>query len=193
MKQYELRDGAIDWFPEFLDQEEADAYFDYCHDQLKWTSGTVKLFGREHVIPRKQIYFADPGMTYGYSGKRLKPREWDRKVLEIKGRIEALTGASYNACLMNLYRDGNDSNGWHADDEKELGKCPTIASVSLGTTRPFHLKHKKIKEKHTFQLSHGSLLVMQGKLQHCWKHQIPKSKRIHTPRVNLTFRKVYET
>ncbi len=193
MKHYDLKDGAVDWFPDFLDRKLADSFFEYCYHQLKWESGTVKIFGREHVIPRKQIYYADDGITYGYSGKRLKPYSWDPRVLAIKEKIQVLTGDHYNACLMNLYRDGNDSNGWHADDEKELGSCPTIASVSLGVERPFHLKHKATKEKQTFQLTHGSLLVMRGALQHYWKHQIPKSKRIHRPRVNLTFRKVYKT
>lgn len=185
-----ITDGWYIWEPDYFLPEQSDAYFGSFLAQLPWRGGEVQLFGKTFQIPRKQVYFADEGKAYSYSGKSLHLEPWNNEVNEIKEKLNQNLGHHFNACLANLYRDGNDSNGWHSDDEKELGINPIIASLSFGTTRAFQLKHKTTDERLNFELTHGSLLVMGGEMQHHWKHQLPKRKGVHEPRVNLTFRKI---
>ncbi|MEK9584472.1 MAG: alpha-ketoglutarate-dependent dioxygenase AlkB, partial [Flavobacteriaceae bacterium] len=143
--------------------------------------------------PRLCFLAADEKVNYTYSGLTLPAVKFSESLLYLKNRIEEITSAKFNSCLANLYRDGNDSNGWHSDDEKELGSEPIIASISLGVTRNFDLKHKKNSLlKKRIELTHGSLLLMSGRTQEDFKHQIAKSKRIHQPRINLTFRYIFE-
>ncbi len=191
MTKQEVRDGWIIWEPNFIDSINAHEYLSYFTTELPWLGGKIQVFGKEYEIPRKQVFFADDDLSYSYSGKTLPKSSWDEKVVEIKNSIESNLDDTFNACLANLYRDGNDSNGWHSDNEKELGINPLIASISLGETRRFYLKHNKTKEKISLDLSHGSLLIMGGALQHHWKHHVPKSKKEMRPRVNLTFRKLF--
>jgi len=191
MIKQEIRDGWIIWEPNFIDCRNAQEYLSYFKNELPWIGGKIQLFGKGYEIPRRQVFFADEELSYSYSGKTLPKSSWDKHVTAIKTEIESNLDETFNACLANLYRDGNDSNGWHSDNEKELGKNPVIASISLGETRKFHLKHNETNEKMSFDLSHGSLLIMGGALQHFWKHQVPKSKKVMEPRVNLTFRKLF--
>ena len=119
----------------------------------------------------------------------MKPHKFTGDLLKIKTTIETKLDIKFTSCLANLYRDGNDSNGWHADDEKELGKNPIIASISFGEKRVFHFKHRYNKElKKKLVLEPGSLLLMQGATQENWLHQIPKTKKQIGERINLTFR-----
>ena len=119
----------------------------------------------------------------------MQPHHFTQELLEIKQQIETKTEAIFTTCLLNLYRNGKDSNGWHADNEKELGKNPVIASITLGQERFFHLKHRTHKNlKHKLLLEHGSLLLMQGETQHHWLHQIAKTAKPISERINLTFR-----
>ena len=119
----------------------------------------------------------------------MHPHKWNTVIMFIKNEVETFCNTNFTTVLLNLYRDGKDSNGWHADNEKELGKNPFIASVSLGAERQFHLQHNTIKEANIkLGLEHGSLLLMNGETQHFWKHQIPKTSKIVGPRINLTFR-----
>lgn len=185
-----ISNGWLVWDPDFLTSDESDSLMEYFLNNLNWQGGEIKLFGKKHEIPRRQVMFADDGFHYSYSGKQLKINPWDLKVYSIKKRIEDEFGVEFNACLANLYRDGQDSNGWHADNEKELGENPIIASVSFGITRKFQLKHITSNERKTIELSHGSLLIMGGEMQHHWKHQVPKTKKVNQARVNLTFRKI---
>ena len=151
------------------------------------------MFGKRHQQHRLTAWFAEGNKTYTYSGLRCYPNPWNTVLLDIKEKIERLTFASYNSVLLNLYRNGNDSMGWHSDDEPELGKNPSIASVSLGATRTFQLKHRLRKEEPNISLAlnHGSLLFMTGSTQHFWKHQIPKTRKHVEPRINLTFRNIH--
>ena len=129
------------------------------------------------------------GKPYSYSNIIMQPHKWNAVLLFIKYEVEEICHEQFTTVLLNLYRDGKDSNGWHADNEKELGQNPVIASVSLGAERNFHLQHNTIKEaKLKINLEHGSLLVMKGKTQHFWKHQIPKTTKPIGERINLTFR-----
>lgn len=190
MKQIKVDNGWFIWEPDFYSVKQSEQLFQKLLSDLPWEGGTIKLFGKTHEIPRKQVLFADQGLQYGYSGKQLSVKEWNETVLTVMHKIETEYDFDFNACLANLYRDGKDSNGWHADNEKELGKNPVIGSISLGATRTFKLKHLKTNERIDFKLTSGSLLIMGGEMQHYWKHQIPKTNTIVGPRINLTFRKL---
>lgn len=184
-----LPDSEIVYYPDFLDNNEADAYFDHFKNGVPWRQETIRVFGKEYPQPRLTALYGTNDRTYSYSNITMKPLPFTHELLEIKQKIEILTNVSFTTCLLNRYRDGKDSNGWHADDEKELGTHPTIASLTLGQERFFHLKHKKDKTlKQKLLLEHGSLLIMGGGTQNHWLHQIPKTARPIGERINLTFR-----
>ena len=191
MAKINLEDGDLTYHPNFLNSSESVFYFNYFLEHTNWQSGSIKIFGKTHKIPRLQAWHGDPEAHYSYSNMSLDPAPWSEPLLELKKKIEVISQSSYNSVLLNLYRDGSDSNGYHSDDEKELGKNPSIASLSLGESRNFHLKHKSKKLKHTITLNSGSLIIMAGSTQHFWKHQIPKSKKELKPRINLTFRRIF--
>jgi len=159
-------------------------------DQTIWRQENVRIYGKEFKQPRLVALYGDPGKKYDYSGISLSPMPWTDLLREIKRRVEDCTDARFNAVFLNLYRDHNDSMGFHSDDEKELGKNPTIASVTFGDTRVFKLKHKIQKELPPVKipLEAGTVLLMKGTTQHFWKHGIDKQKTPCGPRVNLTFR-----
>lgn len=184
-----LPDSDIVYYPAFFDKHRADDYFRYFLDNALWQQDNIRVFGKLYLQPRLTALYGNNDKSYSYSGIVMDPHPFDAKLQELKGALDQLTQVNFTSCLMNLYRNGSDSNGWHADDEKELGINPVIASVSLGQERVFHLKHKEKKEfKKRLVLEHGSLLLMRGVTQHCWLHQIPKSKKPMNPRINLTFR-----
>jgi alkylated DNA repair dioxygenase AlkB len=163
---------------------------------LSWESSRIQIFGKTYDTPRLEAFYAENGQHYAYSGKKLTVNPFTPELSAVKNKIVHLLEtenipSEFNCVLANLYRNGMDSNGWHSDDEKELGKNPLIASLSLGAERRFDLRHKITKEKISLQLKSGSLLVMGGEMQHFWKHQVAKSAKVSIPRVNLTFRKVY--
>ena len=187
----DLIDGELEYYPEFIDKRLADIYLDHLLHLGNWRHDKIKLFGKEIFQPRLTALFGESGKKYSYSGLEMKPEPFTRELEEIRKRCEKYSKTSFNVCLANFYRDGSDSMGWHADDEKELGKKPVIASVSFGAERVFHLKHKKATTaKHKIRLQHGSLLIMKGTTQEFWKHQLPKTKKLVGPRINLTFRKI---
>ena len=159
-------------------------------DQTIWRQESVRIYGKVHAQPRLVALYGDPGKRYDYSGIALHPLPWTDLLREIRRRIEDCTEASFNAVFLNLYRDHNDSMGFHSDDEKELGKNPVIASVTFGATRTFLLKHKFNNELPTVKvpLTAGTVLLMKGATQHYWKHGINKQTTQCGPRVNLTFR-----
>ncbi len=188
----DIKDGWLYFDERFLAAEVSDQLFLSLLSSVPWEQGTITLFGRKLAIPRREAFFAENGQTYGYSGQRLKTHAFTPLLSELKTKIEQVSGTQFNSVLLNLYQNGTHSNGWHADDEKELGNAPVIASLSVGSTRRFDLKHKHTTDKLTFELNSGSLLIMGGSLQHFWKHQIPKQPRITEPRINLTFRKIVD-
>lgn len=190
MPQIDLPDADVQYLSSFLKKEQADAYLEELLSSLAWEQKPIFLFGRQLMQPRLVAWYGDPGISYTYSGLRLQALPWTPKLLQIKETVEGETSHSYNSVLCNLYRDGKDSMGWHSDDEPELGKEPCIASLSLGEERSFHLKHRTRKEVPSTKilLAHGSLLVMKGATQSQYKHQLPKSRKKLSPRINLTFR-----
>lgn len=183
-----LRDGWIIYVPNFYAKEIADQLFNLFYQTINWQQGEIKLFGKKHLTPRLEAFYAEENKSYGYSGQRLVTSSFTKELTQIKENIELTFSIQLNSVLINLYRDGNDSNGWHADDEPELGINPIIASLSLGATRRFDLRHTSTKEKLSLELEPGSLLIMGGELQHYWKHQLAKTKKVNAPRINLTFR-----
>jgi alkylated DNA repair dioxygenase AlkB len=191
-KPVSLVDGDARLIAEFLTHPQSDAYLAELMEFVDWTCHVIRIRGRQVASPRLSAWYGDPDAHYSYSGLSLEPRPWLPIILELKARIEALCGASFNSVLLNLYRDGADSMGWHSDNERELGERPLIASLSLGATRRFRLRHRKRKEVEpvAIDLERGSLLIMRGDTQRYWKHQLPKSKRVAEPRVNLTFRNI---
>ena len=175
----------------FIENEECVFYFKQLIDFLDFEQTEITLFGKKIVVPRLESFHSKNGKTYGYSGKRLKTKSFNPILQKLNVAIEKAVNHSFNSVLVNLYRNEKDSNGWHADDEKELGKNPTIASISLGQSRRFQIKHKIDKKTLTLNLNSGDLLLMTGSFQHEFKHQIPKEKKSCGPRLNLTFRFIY--
>ena len=189
MIPFNLDDCDITYYPNFIDLNKANGYFKHFRSTIPWQQDDIKIFGKVHPQPRLTAFYGSGEETYSYSNIVMLPKLFTGELLEIKSSIEAMAQVEFNACLLNLYRDGQDSNGWHSDDEKELGQNPIIGSISLGQERPFHLRHKKNKYlKHKILLEHGSLLLMKGKTQHHWQHQVPKTAKPIGERINLTFR-----
>ena len=187
----EKRDADILYYPGFISAEDGREHFSWLLENTPWQQDDIKVFGKIYQQPRLTAFYADNGKSYSYSNIQMDPLEFNPVLNSIKLSVEDICGMRFSSCLLNLYRNGQDSNGWHADDEKELGINPVIASVSLGAERVFHLKHRKNKAwKHKLILEHGSLLLMKGSTQHNWLHQIPKTKKEVGKRINLTFRSI---
>lgn len=185
---FNLPDAEVHYYPNFFNKTQSDELFLQLQQEIPWQQDEITVFGKMHLQPRLTALFGDEGKAYGYSGIAMQPHRWNPLLMFIKESVEAACGASFTTVLLNYYRDGKDSNGWHADNEKELGRNPVIASVSFGAERFFHLQHNSKTHKLKILLEHGSLLLMQGQTQHCWKHQIPKTAKPIGPRINLTFR-----
>lgn len=181
-------DGMVDYYPQFLNGEQSTTLFQQICSSEKFQQNEIILFGKKIKVPRLEAYFALNGETYGYSGQQLLVSKFPSYLHELRLKVQELTGDRYNALLINYYRDGQDSNGWHADNERTLGKDPCIASLSLGAERRFELKHMASGMKKNIILADGSLLHMHGQLQNHYKHQLPKMKGLQQARLNLTFR-----
>ncbi|MDB4135846.1 alpha-ketoglutarate-dependent dioxygenase AlkB [Gammaproteobacteria bacterium] len=186
----EYPDLDIDIYQLNNDGEKITTWLERCSLEIEWVSGLIKIFGKEHKIPRLQSWYADKNINYAYSGKNLARNDWNEILNEIKKDIELKTSLEFNSVLANLYRNGNDSMGMHADDEKELGPKPVIASLSLGEERNIFFKHKYKNISFYVPQESGKLIVMKGNTQEFWKHGIKKTKKIKNPRINLTFRNI---
>ena len=188
----DIADGQVIIYQHFFDHKESDRFFLELLNDINWQQDKIRIFGKEVNLPRLTAWYGDSGKSYTYSGITMNPDLWSLNLLAIKERIEETVQVNFNSVLANLYRNGQDYVSWHSDDEKELGKNPTIASVSFGATRRFLLRHRSNKNLETVDLSlgHGSLLIMKGSTQHYWKHQVPKTAKVKTERINLTFRVV---
>jgi len=186
---FSLPDADITYYPDFFDRARANELFEKLKNNVPWQQDHITVFGKTHLQPRLTALFGNEGKPYSYSNIVMNPHAWNPLLMFIKNEIEEIVGTNFTTVLLNYYRDGKDSNGWHADNERELGRNPIIASVSFGAERSFHLQHNTLKEqKLKINLEHGSLLIMEGTTQHFWKHQIPKTTQPIGPRINLTFR-----
>ena len=190
-ESFNLPQASLAYYPEFLSMSESQQLFSKILTETNWRHDDITVFGKVYKQPRLTALFSSKAKPYSYSNIIMQPEAFPDYLNKLKSKVESATGNSFNALLINLYRDGQDSNGWHADNEKELGKNPIIASLSLGQDRPFHFKHRTLKnERHQLLLKNGSLLIMSGEMQHYWLHQIAKTKKKIEPRINLTFRKL---
>ncbi|MGR9115574.1 MAG: alpha-ketoglutarate-dependent dioxygenase AlkB family protein [Gammaproteobacteria bacterium] len=174
----------------FYDTSDSDALYRRLLHEQNWPDNRYTVAGRRFVLPRLQTWHADPGIVYSYSNNLLQTRTWTPLLNAIKVKVEAQLNYSFNSVLVNLYRNGEDYVGWHADDEPELGRQPFIASVTFGAEREFAFRHKRTSEHGSIILRNGTLLVMEPEFQHQWLHSIPLNHLINQGRINLTFRKV---
>ena len=199
-----LKNAELLFIEPFFEKEDADYFQKELTVNVDWQQGEIMMFGKKVLEPRLTAWHGDEGKVYTYSGKMQVPLPWNTTLLAIKNKIEQLNTPSvfsakssennpiinnFNSVLLNYYRNGTDSMGFHSDDEKELGSNPTIASVNFGESRRFIFRRKDDKnEKFELLLTHGSLLIMSGEMQHYWQHAIPKEPKKTKPRINLTFR-----
>lgn len=183
-------DGSAVLHEQFLDASLATLAFREIHENNRWESHEIIVHGQKHREPRLSTWHADDGIRYTYSNLQRIPVEWTPMLLRLRELCEQASGATFNSVLVNLYRDGNDGVGWHADDERENGPEPVIASLSLGASRRFDFQHRFLKRVESVQLNAGDLVVMSGASQRQWVHRIAKTKRQVGPRINLTFRTV---
>ena len=185
-----VRDGEMYYIDRFLTKEECAFYYELLFKNTSWKSDHIQLFGKEYVTKRKTAFYGDPGLTYTYSGKEKVALPWSNTLQSLKHKLEKVSGFQFNSCLLNLYHNGDEGMSWHSDNEKELGKKPVIASISLGEARKFSWKHKTIKDRYDLHLAEGSLLIMQGTMQEHWLHCIPKTSKVKDSRINLSFRQI---
>lgn len=183
-------DGCVIHYAQFIKADKQNDIFEKLIEEINWKQEGMKMYGKEILFPRLTAWYSSNNKSYKYSGVVNEPQGFTSTLLDLKNKIETLTGSFYNSALLNYYRTGNDSMGWHSDDEKELGQNPNIASLSFGATRKFQFKHKTIpKSIININLESGSLLIMKNETQHNWLHQIPKVK-LAEPRINITFRNI---
>ena len=188
-QQLQLPEADITYYPNFITSVEATRIFETLRNETPWQQDDIKVFGKVYAQPRLTALYGTNQKTYSYSNIKMTPHTLTPTLTDLKEKVENVCDVNFTTMLLNYYRDGKDSNGWHADNEKELGINPIIASLSFGQERFFHLKHRTDKSlKHKILLQHGSLLVMKGETQHKWLHQIPKTARKIQGRINITFR-----
>ena len=176
----------------FFNPIDSDELLTKLISKLPWESMVIKMFGRETKIPRLQCWIGDEGCNYKYSGKKLNRQNWTKDLTMIREKIYKEFKIDFNSVLVNYYRDGKDSMGWHSDDEKELGHNPTIASISFGSERDLVFKNKISKETLSIAQVHGCLILIDGKTQKNWQHSIKKTRKVIGPRINLTFRNIID-
>ena len=185
------QDGIALYYEKNVNDEEIKGLYDALLNNIHWENERVIMFGKEIVTKRKVAFFSDPSISYRYASKTKIGLPWTSTLLIIKNIVESITKESYNACLLNLYHNGEESMGWHSDNEKEIIANSSIASLSLGANRKFSFKHKVSKETVSIELEDGSLLEMKGSVQTHWWHALLKSKKVTAARINLTFRQMH--
>jgi alkylated DNA repair dioxygenase AlkB len=193
MENLVAEDGELVYIPGFLPESVACDLFARLSVELNWQDEVATLFGRQVPLPRRVCWYGDEGAIYRYSGLTHYPQPWTERLAKLKASIEQVSGRRFNSVLANLYRDGQDSMGWHSDQEKVLGENPFIASLSLGAARLFRLRHNRSGETVNITLANGSLLLMGGSLQHHWRHCVPKTRTVISARINLTFRLILDS
>lgn len=190
-KEIDITGGRLRYFESFFRESQAKEVFDSLLEETPWQQDPITIFGKTYQQPRLTALYASNAKPYSYSGITMNPRPMTPLMETLRDRVHQVSSNTFTTVLLNLYRNGKDSNGWHADDEKELGKNPVIASLSFGAERYFHLKHKKDKNlRLKIPLKSGSLLIMEGETQAHWLHQVAKTARPVGPRINLTFRRI---
>ena len=185
------QDGIALYHEKVLTDEQIKPLYDKLLNNINWENERVVMFGKEIITKRKVAFYSDESIVYTYAGKTKIGLPWKDPLIILKNIVESLTKQTYNACLLNLYHNGEEAMGWHSDNEKEIVVNSSIASLSIGASRKFSFKHKVTKETISIQLGNGSLLEMKGTIQSHWLHTLPKSKKITESRINLTFRQMH--
>lgn len=189
--QLDLPGADVRWLPGWLAPAEAAALMAHLLAGVEWEVHRIRLFGRMVDSPRLSCWIGDPEASYRYSGTRFAPHPWPPALLPLRERLAAELGVAFNSVLANRYRDGRDAMGWHSDDERELGPRPLIASLSLGATRRFVLRHRQQPAlRQALELSAGGLLLMGGETQRLYRHALPRTAKPVGERINLTFRSI---
>jgi alkylated DNA repair dioxygenase AlkB len=187
------QDGEANYHGIVLDTEDADYFLAYLIKHIAWQNDAAIIFDKKVITKRKVAWYASQAFDYTYSKITRNALPWTPELLDLKHRVEAISGETFNSCLLNLYHNGDEGMAWHSDSEKQLKRNGAIASVSLGAERRFMFQHKTTKATLASVLQHGSLLVMKGVTQTHWLHRLPPSKKIHSARINLTFRTITTT
>ena len=185
-------EGTVQYYGKVIQEMVADDYFEKLMQNIAWENDQAIIFGRQITTKRKVAWYGDQGYEYTYSNVNRYALPWTVELLELRQRVQQLTGERFNSCLLNLYHTGEEGMAWHSDDETDLKKNGAIASLSFGAERKFAFKHKQSKEKVELYLEHGSLLVMKDATQSHWLHRLPPTKKVTTARINLTFRTIVE-
>jgi len=185
-------DGVAEYFPNFISLASSSFYFQKLESNINWQHDVVKLFGKEITTNRKTAWYGSKSFEYTYSNKTKIAFPWNKELIDLKTIIEKQCQEEFNSCLLNLYHNGNEGMAWHSDDEKTILPNSTIASLSIGAERRFLFKHKHTQQKIELNLQNGSLLLMKENTQNYWWHSLPKSAKIKSPRINLTFRKMID-
>jgi len=181
-------DGTVNYYGKVI--PEADHYLHQLLHHIEWRPDEAVIFGRHITTKRKVAWYGDRPFDYTYSNTTKQALPWTEELIALKQIIEIATHETFNSCLLNLYHSGEEGMAWHSDGEKDLKRNGAIGSVSLGAERKFSFKHKVTKQRVDVNLEHGSLLVMTGTTQTHWLHRLPPTKKVSTPRVNLTFRTI---
>lgn len=183
-------DGEALYHGLVLNRAQCNFYYQSLFDEIPWENDQAIVFGKHYITKRKVAWFGDKEYNYSYSGVTKQAHVWNKELLELKKIVEELSKTTYNSCLLNLYHDGEEGMAWHSDGEKTLLENGTIASLTLGAERKFSFKHKETKQRVDILLENGSLLLMKGTTQKNWLHRLPPTKKVKSPRINLTFRTI---
>ena len=186
------QDGTVNYYGKILDEEKANQFYLKLLNEIEWRNDEAIIFGKKIITKRKVAWYGDENFEYTYSNSTKNALPWTKKLLELKKLTEEKTGEKFNSCLLNLYHDGSEGMAYHSDGERDLKKNGAIASLSFGAERKFSFKHKTKKKKIELVLANGSLLVMKDQTQTFWMHRLPPTKKIFTPRINLTFRMIVD-
>ena len=186
-----LLDGSMEYVPQWLSGKESDILLSRLQSDIDWQQPSITIYGKSHPIPRLQAWMGDRPHTYRYSGTDFTSDTWPGYLASLATILSGIAGVEFNSVLLNLYRNGQDSMGWHSDDEPELGDAPVIASLSLGAERDFTLRPcGSTRQAHSLRLEHGGLLIMKAGMQSHWQHALPRRAGVTEPRINLTFRRI---
>ncbi len=183
-------DGEVNYYGPVVASDKAQYYFEQLLQNIAWENDQAIIFGKLIITKRKVAWYGDLPFDYTYSKTTKSALSWTKELLELKEIIENKTGETFNSCLLNLYHNGDEGMAWHSDGEKDLKKNGAIGSLSFGAERKFLFKHKVTKQNVSIVLEKGSLLVMKGTTQTNWLHRLPPTKKVNTPRINLTFRTI---
>jgi alkylated DNA repair dioxygenase AlkB len=184
------KEGTVNYYGKLLADTQANYYLEALLNTVEWRPDEAIIFGKKIITKRKVAWYGEKPFAYTYSNTTKRALPWTPELIHLKEIAEKASGEVFNSCLLNLYHSGDEGMAWHSDGEKDLKKNGAIGSLSFGAERKFMFKHKETKEIIFLQLEHGSLLVMKDSTQTYWLHRLPPTKKVTSPRVNLTFRSI---